>query len=212
MPDRDRATGGRDGRADHSDTDDGAGSDLGYVRPVLGGESFCPAGHRLGGDDSTGPVDAVYRLPTTTCSACRAAGDDRATWATIDPRRVHTTAEAPAAGLVLVRHPPPSGYPAAPSSIALQLDGVTIGDIDIAVCDVDALGVVEHVRIDPGYRRRGLGRLLIAAAYTSAPTCDWSITAITPSAVDFWAAIHPLGAATPPRYCVHHREDAEHVP
>lgn len=61
------------------------------------------------------------------------------------------------------------------------------------------------MRVDEGYRRRGCGRLLVAAALSLAPPdrYDWSTTRVddTPVARAFWAGVGWPGVLGSPRPC-----------
>ncbi|WP_116050811.1 hypothetical protein [Amycolatopsis palatopharyngis] len=45
------------------------------------------------------------------------------------------------------------------------------------------MGVIEHVRVDPEYLRRGYGRVLVAGALARGPGYRWSTTAVIDSAI-----------------------------
>lgn len=117
---------------------------------------------------------------------------------------------APAYGLALVRIPP-----AVPRSrvgqLQLRVDNVVRGDVDLAVCGPCRRAVLEQVRVDPAYTRRGYGRLLVAAAVAVAPEFAWSTTAVdqaNPIARAFWAAVDWPGQLGTPAYCTDMRRAA----
>jgi GNAT superfamily N-acetyltransferase len=67
--------------------------------------------------------------------------------------------------------------------------------------------VLEHVRVDEQHRRRGYGRVLVAAALALVPDdYSWSTTAINRTIVAkaFWATVGLPGPATS-AYCSHMR-------
>ncbi|MDT8913465.1 GNAT family N-acetyltransferase [Amycolatopsis sp. PS_44_ISF1] len=105
----------------------------------------------------------------------------------------------------LVAHPP--DRPAGVGYLALQIHGRAVADIDLQLCQLDHIGVIEQVSVDLGYRRRGLATVLVAAALARGPGFSWSTTAIdaTVAARAFWASLdtaEPLQFGQP-RYCNH---------
>lgn len=182
------------------------------LRPSPEGKlvSRCPQGHDLQVAGAQTGWAPGLRLTTQTCEACRALQADRATWCLVDPAKQHQADTAPAYGLALVRIPPaePRG---GVGQLQLRVDNDVRGDVDLAVCGPCRRAVLEQVRVDPAYMRRGYGRLLIAAAVTVAPGFDWSTTVVDradPVARAFWAAVDWPGQLGTPAYCTDMRRAA----
>lgn len=175
------------------------------VRPVRGDRApqACPRGHDLAVAGARSSYHHRYALPEVTCGVCRALHDPLASWCLVDPARQHTVDTAPRAGLALVRVPPATR--GGVGQLRLWIDGVPLADLDLAVCGPCRRGVVEHVRTDAPHRRRGYGRVLVAAALTLAPPPEyrWSTTRVTddPVARAFWAGITFPGEIGTPAYC-----------
>ena len=186
------------------------------LRPAAGGRLLdrCPRGHDLQVAGTTTGWAAGLRLATQTCTACWGVRDERATWCLVDPAVQHRLDQAPTYGLALVRIPPamPRG---GVGRLQLRVDGHARGDVDIALCGPCHRAVLEQVRVDTGYLRRGYGRVLIAAVLALAPAYDWSTTAVDradPVACAFWAAVHWPGTLGTPAYCSDMLRAAELTP
>ncbi|TDX84935.1 GNAT family N-acetyltransferase [Amycolatopsis arida] len=152
----------------------------------------CPRGHRLDLAGVTVGWSPRYQLHQLTCQACLALDSAAASWCQLDPSQQHPAEDEQArAGLRLVVVPPT--VPAGVGRIELRLDGHPVGDIDLALCGRCRTGVVEHVRVDPAWNRRGYGRTLLAAALTRGPAYDWSTTPVADHPVSraFWSAVAP---------------------
>ncbi|MCI2424294.1 hypothetical protein MOQ72_43570 [Saccharopolyspora sp. K220] len=99
--------------------------------------------------------------------------------------------------------------PAGPQRVVVWLNGHGIvGDLDVRVCHACRTGVVEHVRIDTSFRRRGLGCAALCEVVSGLADYGWTTTAIEPAAAGFWdrqdrIPAAGLGAA---RYCDHMHE------
>jgi GNAT superfamily N-acetyltransferase len=125
------------------------------------------------------------------CEVCRAAGPPQASaWALIDPSRQWIAGEmVPKNGVQLVVTPPV--VRAGVGRIAVHLEGRILGDVDLMICPVERRAVLEHVRVDEDVRRRGYGRVLLAAARARGVGYEWSQTKINDSleARAFWARV-----------------------
>jgi GNAT superfamily N-acetyltransferase len=190
-----------------------AGKEFGGLVPVRPTTSLsrehCPWGHDLLIGGRTRSYSHFLCTHVEHCDACYAAGR-RGEWIRVDPTRQHQTDTAPTWGLALVVIPPP--VRAGVGQIRVHLEGVSVGDIDIALCAVDRRAVIEQVRVDEDYRRLGLGRLLVAAAISRAPRYDWSTTSVTTrEARAFWAAVGEPTTIGEPHWCTHMRQAAERL-
>lgn len=100
----------------------------------------------------------------------------------------------------------PALVPAGVTRLDVLLDGLPVGDLHVRTCEPCQQGLIEHVRVDPPYRRLGLARRLVAAATAEHPGYAWSTTVIdaTSEAQGFaQAGIWP-GPPTP-SWCQHMR-------
>jgi GNAT superfamily N-acetyltransferase len=143
-----------------------------------------------------------------TCGVCRADDTPTSAWALIDPTRQWIAgAGTPHNGMQLVVTPPV--VRAGVGRIALHLEDRILGDVDLMLCPVDAVAVLENVRVDSDVRRRGYGRVLLAAARARGVGYEWSQTKITdsPAARAFWATVGTFGS-TSPAYCSHMKESS----
>jgi GNAT superfamily N-acetyltransferase len=163
----------------------------------------CLRGHDLTIAGAGSSYHHRYALTEITCVVCYALRDPLASWCLVNPAHQHTLATAPRTGLVLVRIPPATR--GGTGQVRLWIDGVAVADIDLAICGPCRRGVLEHVRTDEPHRRRGYGRVLVAAALSLAPpaTFRWSTTKINddPVARAFWAGIGWPGELGRPAYC-----------
>lgn len=173
----------------------------------------CLVGHELAPQQVWVGWHHVLRLPLLTCRRCWEHGDrGRAEWCLADPTHQQHGEQTEPLGLQLVAVPPPVA--AAPGRIEVRLDGRVVTDLDVALCGICRRGVVEHVRTDPAFRRRGLAWTAVAAARARGAGYSWSTTAVSDSdAREFWEAIGfaadaELGRA---RYCEHMRAAWDHL-
>jgi hypothetical protein len=185
------------------------------VRPVQPRGSYrrCPQGHDLAIAGALSGYSHRYQLTDVTCTACKDLGDPRASWCEIDPADQHQADDAPGSGLVLVRIPP--AVRGGVGQLQLRLDGVVLGDLDLAVCGPCRRAVLEHIRVDTP--RRSYGRVLVAAALALAPPAEysWSTTKVSkddPIARAFWAGIGWPGSLGEPAYCTDMERAAGRLP
>ncbi|MEV0705114.1 GNAT family N-acetyltransferase [Saccharopolyspora sp. NPDC050389] len=106
----------------------------------------------------------------------------------------------------------PAELPAGLAVVEIREHGVAVGDADYRVCEVCRLGVVEQVRVDPPFRRRGLATQVIIKLLADWPGCRWSTSPINaPGALCFWKSLdwpepETLGS---PVECAHMRHADE---
>lgn len=155
-----------------------------------------------------------YNLTEITCRVCFSLRDPLASWCLVNPAHQHPLATAPHTGLVLVRIPPTTR--GGTGQLQLRIDGTPHADIDLTLCAPCKRGVVEHVRTDPSHRRRGYGRVLVAAALCLAPptTYRWSTTKISEDSIAraFWAGINWPSDLGHPNYCTDMQRAQEAAP
>jgi hypothetical protein len=112
----------------------------------------------------------------------------------------------------LTVHRVPASHPAGPERIELWLYSQTlVGDLDLRRCDQCKLAVLEHIRIDSPYRRRGLAARALHEVFAELRSYRWCTTEIddTPAAQAFWSSIPWPGDARDlgqPHYCEHMRQ------
>ncbi len=103
----------------------------------------------------------------------------------------------------------------APGRLELHLDGRAVAEVDVSLCEVCRVGVIEHVRVEPTFRRRGFGRRVVAAALACGPGYRWSTTEINGgNAQRFWEEIGFTSAhrAGVPGWCEHMRAARQRMP
>ncbi|OXM50347.1 hypothetical protein CFP71_28370 [Amycolatopsis thailandensis] len=149
----------------------------------------CLNGHDLDIAGRGGGWNQILDLPTGHCELCVEMRLPRAQWLEVDLRfRGETPASS--AALLLSRRPPVvyGGV----EQIILQLWGTAIADLDVQTCDTCRVGVLEQVRVDAAYLRRGIGTVLLDAALARGRGYWWSTTTIadTVPARAFWATQH----------------------
>jgi GNAT superfamily N-acetyltransferase len=187
-----------------------------HQRPFRTAEhhELCLNGHTLARAGVNCSFDHGYWLSSVTCLLCLELRLPRTTWDEVDHLRLGAEHPPTHAKLLLdiVRPPMRAGV----GQIVATLDGAPIADIDLRMCPVDERGVIEHIRVDDQYRRRGLGTVLVAAALARGSAYRWSTTAVDKAvaARAFWASLRlaaPLQIGEP-FYCSHMREaDGEPV-
>lgn len=174
----------------------------------------CLRGHRLAIAGARSSYHHRYALTEITCGVCQSLGDPLASWCLVDPTRQHAVDAAPTTGLVLVRIPPT--VRAGTGQLRLWIDGIARADIDVTVCAPCQRGVIEHVRTDEPHRRRGYGRVLVAAALALAPPSryHWSTTEVEDNPISraFWAGIDWPGELGEPAYCTDMERAAGRLP
>jgi GNAT superfamily N-acetyltransferase len=169
---------------------------------------YCLNGHHLDRAGRNCGFDHGYWLSAVTCMLCHELRLPRATWDEVEHLQLGAEHPPTHARLVLDIARPP--VRAGVGQITARLDGTPIADVDLRMCPVDERGVLEHVRVDDQFRRRGLAGVLVAAALARGPGFHWSTTVVGKAveARAFWASVRP---AVPlqigePFYCSHMRE------
>ncbi|TKG61504.1 GNAT family N-acetyltransferase [Prauserella endophytica] len=154
--------------------------------------AHCPRQHPVGSGTVWVGWNARLRLRQLTCRACHAHDPAISTWCIVDPGYQQRRAEQTDGLGVEIVAIPPEHHPAGVGRIEIRLNGRAVGDIDLALCAQCQAGIIEHIRVDPPpHRRRGFGRVLLAAALSRGRGYRWSTTAIedTDSAHQFWKAV-----------------------
>lgn len=187
-----------------------------HQRPFRTAEhhALCLNGHNLDLVGRNCGFDHGYWLSSVACNLCLELRLPRGTWDEVDHLRLGAEHPPTHAKLLLDIARPP--VRAGVGQIIAKLEGVAIADVDLRMCPVDERGVIEHIRVDEQYLRRGLGTILVAAALARAPGYRWSTTAVNKDlpARAFWASLRPAVrlAIGEPAYCSHMREaDGEPV-
>ncbi|OXM47536.1 GNAT family N-acetyltransferase [Amycolatopsis alba] len=164
----------------------------------------CLNGHDLDIAGRGSGWDPILDLSIGSCELCVRLWLPRAQWLDVD-LQFRDEAAASSSALVLAGRPPM--VRGGVGQIILQLWGAAIADLDVQMCDRCQAGVVEQIRVDPGYLRRGIGTVLVDAALIRGRGYRWSTTSIayTMTAKAFWAAQHlPRGTVLgEPRRCPH---------
>jgi GNAT superfamily N-acetyltransferase len=184
---------------------------VGYLRPGAAWPARCPAGHLR---DLAGPnsgFNHASQLREYSCGVCRELGDPRASWTAIDPALQHP-ADAVPRGLALIRIPP--RRPATAGRIELRLSGETFGRVEVTLCRIEKRAVLEQLLVAKQHRRRGVGRVLVAAALALGTGYDWSTVKPDSSleARAFWARLGLVCGPAEPFYCSHMDEAAGRPP
>ncbi|WP_409186473.1 GNAT family N-acetyltransferase [Amycolatopsis sp. VS8301801F10] len=174
------------------------------IRPALRHEC-CLNGHRLDIAGRNASFNPNLWEHHHSCNVCSDLHLPRTSWLEVDLTLAHEQVGNGRSRLRLVARPPSTA--AGVGQIALEVRGEPVGDVDVQLCAVDRLGVIEQVRVDEDCRRRGVGSLLVAAALSRGPGYGWSTTVLdrTPRARAFWAALRtdvPIRLGEP-QYCGH---------
>ncbi|MDT8913466.1 error-prone DNA polymerase [Amycolatopsis sp. PS_44_ISF1] len=123
-------------------------------------------------DSGTFSWNTSLRLYELVCGVCWESGHEDHAWALVDPAYEQVElSEAAGTGFELVALALDGAVSSAAGRIELRLDGWVVGEATLFVCATDRCGVLEHVRVAPGYRRRGYGRPLALAVLSR---YDWS--------------------------------------
>ncbi|MGY6658696.1 hypothetical protein ACXIZN_41710 [Amycolatopsis sp. TRM77291] len=177
------------------------------IRPGAGAPARCPWGHDFAIAGVRQSWSQDYRAPEWLCEACYALPGRAGTWAMIDPApaRHVTEDQADEYGLRLVLLRPATA--AGIGAIQLRLGHTVFGEIRFSLCGIDRRAVLIHVEVEEKHRRRGAGRVLVAAAAARAPRYDWTTLPIghDPITVAFWARVGAIGPPSP-YPCTHQTE------
>ncbi|WP_326833944.1 hypothetical protein VSH64_03250 [Amycolatopsis rhabdoformis] len=119
---------------------------------VIHAPTSCPRQHTVAEHGSFSWITAL-QLHSLHYQRCETDGQRVHQWAVIDPAYEQKSPdEADGQGLQLVARPPVAG---SPGRIELHLSSQPIGVATMTVCPLDRTGVLEHVHVEPEYRRRG---------------------------------------------------------
>lgn len=128
------------------------------------------------------------------------------------PNGRHATVQVKAGAVDVEFVPIPPEWPAGLERLEIRLDGVPVGEVDFRACTACQLAIVEHVRIDPPYRRRRLARQAVRLLLAGYPAHRWHTTAIQPEATGFWEALGwPSATGGEPAWCGHMYEADRHT-
>ncbi|KZB82731.1 hypothetical protein AVL48_37570 [Amycolatopsis regifaucium] len=140
-----------------------------------------------------------YGTSSFICTACRdAGGPDAGEWITINPDLPHQLRPDQVDGLKISLVVVPPDSPAGAGQIQLVHQGEVYGYIALALCGTCRRAVVQYLEVAEARRRRGVGRVLVAAARAR---CEGYLVTTAPLGTDpactrFWAQVGLLG---PPR-------------
>jgi GNAT superfamily N-acetyltransferase len=145
--------------------------------------------HHLAVSGQTAGYDHSLSLHTTSCNSCLEAHLDRATWLELDIRFLHDVPDDPAELAVRAR---PPHRPAAAGDLVLELRGQQVAALGMQLCGIDQRGVITRIEVEPPYRLRRFGTVLVLAALNHRPGYRWSTADIGRSAIAraFWSAQH----------------------
>jgi len=159
------------------------------VLPISTPPEQCPRGHSSRIARVLLGYSHIYRAHTVTCRVCQELHHEPATWCLADPAA--QVRESTGRGLELVVTPPPMR--GGVGQIALYVDQSRLADVDLMICAPCRQAALAQIRVDQEVRRRGYGRLLIAAALVRAPADQyrWSTTTTvdTVEARAFWSRV-----------------------
>ncbi|WP_037305701.1 GNAT family N-acetyltransferase [Amycolatopsis orientalis] len=105
--------------------------------------------------------------------------------------------------LVLLRPPTAAGI----GAIQLRLGHTAFGEIRFSLCGHDRRAILVSVGVEEKHRRRGAGRVLVAAARARATRYHWTMLPLgeDPVTVAFWATVGAVGPQSP-HPCTHQIE------
>ncbi|WP_410570410.1 hypothetical protein [Amycolatopsis sp. cmx-4-61] len=168
--------------------------------------------HNLAISGQTTGFDHSVSLHTTSCNSCLEAHLDRATWLEVNVRFL---GEDPGNRAELVVRARPPHRPTAVGDLVLELRGQRVAVLSMQLCGIDQRGVITRIEVEPPYRLRRFGTVLVLAALNHRPGYRWSTCDIGRSAIAraFWAAQQlPAGMRLGrPFSCSHMTDIAERV-
>uniref|UniRef100_UPI003F492746 hypothetical protein n=1 Tax=Amycolatopsis sp. CA-290885 TaxID=3239925 RepID=UPI003F492746 len=182
---------------------------LRYLRPGTEVPARCPeGGHRLGVRGPNNGWSHLLNQHEYMCPICRDLGSTRWSWALVDPAKQCTRATVPQFGLAIVQVPP--ARPAEAGHLQLVLANGSahpevLGTATLVLCSIDRRAVLQAVEVPEQRRRRGVGRVLVAAAAALGTGYAWSMRPVPArdlTARAFWARVGPAWDC-PPQYCSH---------
>lgn len=172
------------------------------IRPGTTVPAQCPWGCRLVIGGMTRSWCQDYQSAEFLCLACRALNPEAGRWVQIDPAVQVPEDRVDPTRLQLAVTPPAVRYGV--GAIRLRLGSTIFGYVELTLCEVDRRAVLLGLEVEPAHRRRGAGRVLVAAAVARAAGYDWSTVPVgtDPVAVAFAARTRLPGPA-PPYACSH---------
>jgi hypothetical protein len=174
------------------------------IRPGTARPTFCPWGHELAVGGARHSWCQDYGAPEYLCEACHALPDRGGRWATIDPSVTCQVREdqVDETRLQLVVIPP--SVPRGTGTILLRHGSTIFGHVQLTLCELDRCAVLLGLEVEPQHRRRGAGRVLVAAAKARGDGYRWSSNPIgtDPVAIAFWGRVGLLGES-PSAGCTH---------
>lgn len=157
----------------------------------------CPWGCDLSVAGSKAGYSHWYGAPTFTCTACRNVGGPHAgEWITVNPGVEHQKRLDEREGLKISLVVLPPEVPAGVGQIQLVHQATVLGYVDLSLCPHGCRrAVVQHLEVAAERRRRGVGRVLVAAARAR---CERFAVTTAPLPADpvctrFWAQVGLLG-------------------
>lgn len=98
--------------------------------------------------------------------------------------------------------------------VELRVGGIVVGNLDLRICPTCAVAVVDYIRVDPPYRRRGFATRAVCGAVARYPASAWSTSPLDDSdeARAFWASVDWPGTLGNPAECPHMRQADQLTP
>ncbi|MQA11735.1 MAG: hypothetical protein GEU98_24935 [Pseudonocardiaceae bacterium] len=178
------------------------------VRPTTNPRAEYPArclrGHQMQVAGTQAGWSVLDHTETRTCRLCSCLRDPRATWSLVDVTKQQLGDTGLHGGHIRLEVFPPA-VRGGVGRIQLRRYGRVVGDVDMAACGPCGRAVLEHIRVDEDCRRRGYGRVLLAATLVRAPASQftWSTTKLADSVEvqAFWSVVEFPGTLGTPSYC-----------
>ncbi|WP_326567407.1 GNAT family N-acetyltransferase [Amycolatopsis rhabdoformis] len=155
----------------------------------------------------------ALRLSTCTCLLCSRFRMPRQSWFEVEHKPLDVPGKTAAMYAsfpvrLVARRPPVRG---GVGRIELSIRDVVVGYVAVQLCGVDLRGVLVHVAVADGFRRRGIGGLMLDAAFARGVGYAWSTAPGRFDDVEVKAFRASLDLPVPvqvgePFYCSHMRE------
>ncbi len=167
----------------------------------------CPWGCDLAVAGVAAGYSHWFGASSFVCEACRATGGpDAGAWITINPGVEHQKRPHEVNGLKISLVVLPPEIPAGTGQIQLVHQSQVLGYVALSLCPEGCgRAVVQHLEVATEWRRRGVGRVLVAAARARCERAAITTTAPLPPdpvSTRFWSQVGLLGPPTP-RPCRH---------